>query len=129
MPLTFTIGWLKLLIIVHITFSLCFFNFHHRVVETNSLSTFFNKNFSFNFHHRVVETRGSLSDLCRLFRPLTFTIGWLKLFFFLPLLPTVISLTFTIGWLKRHKSSLATPLFPTLTFTIGWLKRYTAIHD
>ena len=77
--------------------------------------------------------------------PLTFTIGWLKLFISFNVEINALTLTFTIGWLKPNlfviavrsaesfnfhhrvvETSNHSPLCRdclSLTFTIGWLKR------
>ena len=55
------------------------FNFHHRVVETDTKQFLISVLFYFNFHHRVVETYWAAAQLYRATGTLTFTIGWLKL--------------------------------------------------
>ena len=59
--LTFTIGWLKQIVIKLVGTVKNGFNFHHRVVETISQVYCFIFVINFNFHHRVVETCPLLS--------------------------------------------------------------------
>ena len=98
--LTFTIGWLKLLFIISTNSTRSHFNFHHRVVETAAISIPTKYGISFNFHHRVVETSAFII--------------WPNILLF--------ALTFTIGWLKQITIHLKERIDWTLTFTIGWLK-------